>query len=103
MRKEVHMEKLIEYIKPELSVMIPVLYFIGLALKNSRIRDERIPYILTVIAVLLVSIYSLSTNVIEDYKDIFSCIFAAITQGIILAGLTVYSNQLYKQSNKLNH
>lgn len=96
------MENYISYIKPELSILIPVLYFIGLVLKNSNSKDEVIPLLLTFISIVLASIYVLSTTVINNYQDIFSCIFASCTQGIIIAGLTVYSNQLFKQSNKLN-
>ena len=35
-----------EYLKPELSVLIPVLYLVGAALKKTSVGDWRIPFLL---------------------------------------------------------
>lgn len=89
-----------DYIKTELLILIPVLYFIGIALKKSAIPDKRIPIILGIISILLSAIWLFATTNIYDAKDIATATFTAITQGILIAGASVYVNQIYKQSKK---
>lgn len=89
------MEQLQEYIKPELLVLIPVLYFIGAGLKKSEVKDKFIPWILMASGIVLSMLYVLGTSGIT-----MVAIFTAITQGILCAGTSVYVNQLVKQSNK---
>ena len=56
------MEQIMNYIRPELLVLIPVLYFIGVAMKQSqRVKDNWIPAILGVVGVLLSILYVLAT------------------------------------------
>lgn len=89
-----------EYIKSELLVLIPVLYLIGMGLKKSKIPDRWIPLILGVSGVLLAAIWILSTADIHGIQDWLAGVFTAITQGILLAGASVYANQIYVQRNK---
>lgn len=89
-----------EYIKPELLVLIPVLYFIGMAIKRSRIRDTFIPLILGAISVVLSLVYLLAMETVNGVQDVFTAIFTALTQGILCAATAVYSNQIYKQAIK---
>lgn len=89
------MEQLLEYIKPELLILIPVLYFVGMGLKKSEIKDNYIPWILTTIGIFLSALWVLGTSGITAIA-----IFTAITQGILCAGASVYVNQLVKQSQK---
>ena len=42
-----------EFIKPELLILIPVLYLIGIGMKKSEIKDKFIPLLLGTIAVIL--------------------------------------------------
>ena len=84
-----------DYIKTELLILIPVLYF-----KKSAIPDKRIPIILGIISILLSAIWLFATTNIYDAKDIATATFTAITQGILIAGASVYVNQIYKQSKK---
>ena len=43
-----------EFIKPELLVLVPALYGLGMVLKNTeKIKDNYIPSILTVVSILL--------------------------------------------------
>ena len=35
-----------EFVKPELLVLVPVLYLIGVCIKNTAIKDKFIPFIL---------------------------------------------------------
>lgn len=88
------------YIKSELIVLIPVLYIIGMALKKSWVADSRIPAILGIAAVILSAIWVVSSSDIIGFRAWMSAIFTAVTQGILLAGASVYVNQLYVQNRK---
>lgn len=89
-----------EYIKPELLILIPVLYLIGMALKKSQIADKLIPWILGVVGVLLSAVYLFATEPIQGAQAIATALFTAFTQGILAAGASVYVNQLVKQTKK---
>ncbi len=89
-----------EFIKPEFLVLIPVLYLIGMAVKRSSIKDKWIPWILGGAGVVLCLVYLLATVPINHYQDGFMLVFSALTQGILIAGASVYVNQLIKQTAK---
>lgn len=91
------MDAIKEFIKPELVILVPVLYLIGMLLKNTKlIKDNYIPLILGIIGVILASVYSIatSTSSICSLKCLLMSIFVGITQGILTAGMSVYANQL---------
>ena len=52
-----------EYIKPELLVLIPVMYLIGMAVKKSRIKDKYIPLIIGLASVLLCILWVLRIRI----------------------------------------
>lgn len=89
-----------DYIKTELLVLIPVLYFIGLGLKKSKLPDKWIPVTLGASAVMLSAIWVAATAQVSGWREIISAIFTAVTQGILVAGASVYANQLYVQAKK---
>lgn len=93
-------EMLKEVIKPELLVLIPVLYLIGMALKKSSVADKRIPWILGVASVILSLLYILATSTINGWQEALMIIFSGFTQGVLCAGASVYANQIVKQSSK---
>lgn len=93
-------EILKEFVKPELLILIPVLYIIGAGLKKSKFKDNFIPVILGITGIVLSVIYIFATTDISGTKDILMGIFISITQGILVAGCSVYFNQIYKQSKK---
>lgn len=89
------------YIKPELLVLVVVLYFVGMAIKNGKnIKDNYIPYILGVIGIVLSALWVLATCKLNNYQDVLLAIFTAIVQGVLVAGASVYANQLIKQVSK---
>jgi hypothetical protein len=92
--------EVMEYIKPELLVLVPVLYLIGTAVKKSTVADKFIPWILGGVSVALSALWIIATCSIARPADIALAIFTAITQGILLAGASVYVNQLVKQTGK---
>ena len=91
------------YIRTELLILVPVLYFIGVGLKKSKMSDNMIPMTLGFIAVGLSFLWVIATTDIYGIRDIFSAIFTAVTQGILVAGASVYLNQLYIQKRKENN
>lgn len=94
-------ETIQELIRPELLILIPVLYFVGIAVKNSeKIADKLIPMLLGVVGIVLASIYVVATTPPANAADFFQALFAGITQGVLCAGFSVYVNQLIKQNGK---
>lgn len=85
-----------EFIKTELSVLIPVLYVIGMALKSTeKVKDNYIPMILTIIGVVLSSFYVISNEGLNAMS-----VFTGIVQGVICTASAVYTNQLIVQGQK---
>ncbi len=94
-------EQVKNYIKPELLVLVIVLYFVGMALKNGKnIKDKYIPYILGIAGILLSALWVLATCTLTGYQSVLLAIFTAIVQGVLVAGASVYVNQLVKQISK---
>ena len=91
------MENLMNYIKPEMMVLVVVLYFVGLALKKSSVSDRLIPLLLGLCGVLLALLWVLATSDIAGWQSGLMAAFTAIVQGILVAGCSVYANQIYKQ------
>ena len=76
------------YIIENALVLIPVIYIIGMFLKELQgVSDKYIPFVLMFVSIAF-SIAMLGLNV------------DSIIQGILIAGATVLSNQLIKQSKK---
>lgn len=96
------MEIITEYVKPELIVVAIVLYFIGMALKKTeRVSDKYIPVILGVVGIVMALIYVLAVSLpISGAGEVMMAIFTAIVQGVLCAGLSTYTNQIWKQLNK---
>ena len=89
-----------EWIKPELLILIPVLYIIGIGVKKSKIPDKRIPLLLGAVSVVLSASWIVATTNIPTWRDAAYVLFASVTQSILSAGASVYCNQLYVQSKK---
>lgn len=88
-------------IKPELLILIPVLYVIGIGLKKSKLSDTLIPLILGGIAIVLSVAWVIATSDnISTPKDVAYALFISVTQGILSAGASVYINQIDIQSKK---
>ena len=95
------MEQITNYVKPELVVVAIALYFVGMALKQAKtVKDKYIPLILGGISIAICAMYVFATSSCSTPQDIVMAIFTAITQGILIAGLSTYVNQIIKQTNK---
>ncbi|MBE6067776.1 MAG: hypothetical protein E7211_08800 [Clostridium lundense] len=77
---------LMDYIMEQAFILVPVLYVLGIMLKTTNmVKDWCIPWILLIIGVLgAISLMGLNAY--------------AIIQGVLVTGVTVYANQLFKQS-----
>lgn len=89
-----------EFVKPELLILIPVLYLLGMALKKSKVADKNIPWILGATSVFLSLLFIASTSAIDGWQEGLMSIFSGLTQGVLCAGASVYINQFIKQSGK---
>jgi hypothetical protein len=89
-----------DFIKPELLILIPVLLFVGAAIKRSNIKDALIPLVLGAVGVFFSGLYVFATAPVNGAQDVATAIFTAFTQGVLCAGASVYANQIYKQAAK---
>lgn len=95
-------ELLKELVKPELLVLVPVLYLVGMALKRSAVCDRHIPWLLGACGVCLSVAYLAATGDVHSWQGVLLMVFSGITQGILAAGASVYVNQVVKQANKID-
>lgn len=96
------MELLMNYIKPELIIVAIALYFIGVWIKGTEyIKDKWIPVILGIVSIIICAIWVLATTPIGSGQALLMAIFTAIIQGILVAALSTYVNQLIKQAKKI--
>lgn len=89
-----------DYIKTELLILVPVLYFMGVGLKKSKLADKWIPAVLGIFGTVLSAVWVLATSDISGFQETASAIFTAVTQGVLVAGASVYANQIYVQGKK---
>ena len=95
------MEQIISYVKPELMVVSFALYFLGKWMKGSkRIKDKDIPLSLGGIGIIICGMYVTATCDLDSTKNVFMALFTSIVQGIMVAGLSTYVNQIIKQIGK---
>ena len=79
-----------QYIAQNALILIPVLYVLGMLIKNTeKIDSKYIPIILLVGGIAgAIGIMGISVN--------------SVVQGILVTGATVYTNQLIKQTTQNN-
>ena len=95
------MDQIMNYVKPELIVVAVALYFIGMALKQAQSeKDKYIPLLLGGVSIVLCAIWVLATSEIGNGQQVAMAVFTAITQGILVAGLSTYVDQIKKQVHK---
>ncbi|MBQ8185083.1 MAG: phage holin family protein [Lachnospiraceae bacterium] len=89
-----------DYIKTELLALVPVLYFLGTGLKKTRLPNKWIPTVIGAAGVLLSAVWVIATSEISGMKEAAYAVFTSVTQGVLVAGASVYANQLYVQAKK---
>lgn len=84
------------YITPELLVLVPTLYLIGMCLKRYQsFADKHIPVVLGLIGIAVAMLYEFSVMGV-----CWDAAYASVIQGVLCAGCAVYVNQTYRQSLK---
>lgn len=92
---------IMNYVKPELVVVAIVLYIVGCGIKKTEnIKDKYIPFILGISGIVLCAIWVLANSPIGTMQEVLMAIFTSIIQGILVAGLSTYVDQLIKQASK---
>lgn len=87
-----------EYVEPELLILVPVLYILGMIIKHTEAIDNKyIPVILGIVGIILCAFYVCATGDLSTGSGIVLAIFTSIVQGLLVAGMAVYVNQLIKQ------
>lgn len=74
-----------DFIMEQSLILIPVLYILGLMLKNSKVKDYLIPWILLITGIG----GSIALNGLNT---------CSVLQGVLVTGATVYADQLVKQT-----
>lgn len=96
------MKLLMNYIKAELIIVAIALYFIGIWIKGTdSIKDKWIPVILGIVSIAICAIWVLANTPIGTWQELLLAVFTAIIQGILVAALSTYVNQLIKQAKKI--
>lgn len=95
------MEELMEFVKPELLVVIAVLYLLGVALEKSQwIKEKYVPLILGGVGILICGIYVFATCSCTQGSAVAMAVFTSITQGILVAGASNYVHVVVTQMKK---
>lgn len=89
-----------DYISPELLVLVPAVYSVGVILKKSKVKNKYIPAILGAVSIVLCGIWMFASCPTDGFTDILQCLFSSLTQGVLVAAASVYVNQLYGQRKK---
>ena len=88
-----------QYIKPELLILIPVLFVLGEIIKRTEIvKSNWIPAILGATGVIMCALYVWATSGFSPMM-----LFVAFTQGILVAGASVYVDEIIKQGIELKN
>ena len=95
-------EGLLYYVKPELFVLIPVLWMMGMIIKKTKPSSkDKIPLILLVVGIGLTTLWLLGSQLyITNGYDWFNIIFMALVQGTLTAGGAVLAHEVSKHRNK---
>lgn len=95
------MENMIDFIKPELTIVIMVLWILGYFLKKAKtVKDNLIPFALLAVGIVVAGLWVFATSALGTPQDLALALFAAITQGVTVTGVAVLGNQLVKQAQK---
>ena len=94
------MKEVTDFVKPELLLLVPVLYFLGIGIKKSKLPDRLIPLLLGCAGVGMAALALLPQVIGHSTAEVIMAVFTALTQGILCAGLSVYVDQLRKQAKK---
>lgn len=85
----------VEYIKPELLILVFVLWYIGTLLKKTeKVDDWKIPFILMLISIVMCVLWVFSINGAS-----WLGLWVGLMQGLVIAAVEGQGYQLFKQLN----
>lgn len=85
---------IMDFLETGLLILPLILYIVGEGIKRTdKIKDNYIPLLLGVAGCLLSGLFLWPTGLQPT-----EYIFKTVTQGVLSAGLSVYANQIYKQT-----
>lgn len=86
-----------EFIQPELFLLIPILMGIGSQLKAApKVPDYAIPLVLDILGVLFAGVYVVATSSTDT--NVWMAIFSGATQGLLCSLAAIGVNQTVKQT-----
>ena len=90
-------EQIMQYIRPELFILIIFIWIVGLFLKKAPVfkAEWAIPFVLWAVALIFTLLY-VAVVIGEGFGA--PVIVANIIQGTLIAGVAVFFNELLKQS-----
>lgn len=95
------MENILEFIKPELFILIVFLYAVGLFIRQGPWKDGSwlIPYILLAVSLVITMAY-VGIFLGEGFSP--PIVVAVVIQAVLIAAVTVFGNELIEQFRKRN-
>lgn len=90
----------VDYIKPELLILIPTLWLLGEIVKKTQVKKTLIPLIVGISGVCLAGLYIFSLLPSFNIRCVLSAMFASLTQGLLCAGGSVYVHEIAKNIRK---
>ena len=84
------LDSLNTYVRSELMILVPVLYFVIKMFNKSKVKKERIPLYLCLISIGLSGIYTFSTVCTLTLHAVLLSVFSSVTQGLLLAGCALF-------------
>ena len=93
------MEELFAFVKTDYTIIIAVLYFVGVGLRKLKaFPNNYIPLCITLAGIGLAALSSLSR--LPDYANLAALAFDSIAQGVLCPGMSVYVNEFIKHTLK---
>lgn len=77
-----------------------IVFHRNVAEKAETVTDKYIPIILGAVGIAICGIYVVATCSLSGVQNIAMAVFTAIVQGVLVAGLSTYVNQVFKQLSK---
>lgn len=96
---------IMQYVNPELVIVVPFLMFLGKQFKMSkRIDDTMIVNLLCYVGIALATVYNCATSSPSSLYEWFMLLMISILGGIVLGYTAVGAHQQFKQrlENKVN-
>lgn len=92
---------IMDYIQPELLVLVPFLYILGMFAKEAAFfPDNLIPPFLAGAGAGVAVVWVLASTVPVGVAAVALAIVTALVQGVLCAGAAVWADQTYKQQKK---